>query len=533
MGVKRRKKKSLKREWTVSEKHEVVLSKKRGLTLDEIHSLFGASTSAVVKWTRAFDEKGIAGLETAPRGCRAREVSAKRAAAEQVVDEVRKDEPAGGVSKAQGALYRRGFLKLARETVRSILRGKGIGPVLTRNKRRNKKPKPRFFERARPNELWQSDIMSFMLKGQYRVYLIGFLDDHSRFLVSWGLYRFQTTANVLEVFRAGVEKHGLPKEVLTDNGRQYYTWRGKSKFTKVLLKLGIRHIRSRPYHPQTCGKIESFWRNLLQECLTQVPLASFEEAKNKIGEYIEFYNFKRPHQGIGKVMPSDRYYGVAGQVRQMVEQNTARVEEEKGISPEYKPPTYIVGNIGGKELRVVAKDAEVSLHEAPAEEVESGSNGNGNAPQTGADDARSAESLAEPDVNGSPPLEEADRVETVEEKTTEPSGEAGPAASGLVGERIGEGPVPSSGSVPGTVLPVDAQGAPNGAEGSGIEGTGPEASAGRNGAEGPAESAGAHPEAGGEGQGAAQGAGPREAGVDGGQADHPAAGLGRGAEGEG
>jgi transposase InsO family protein len=92
---------------------------------------------------------------------------------------------------------------------------------------------------------------------------------------------------VQEVFRAAIEKRGMPKEVLSDNGRQYHTWRGKSKFTTMLTKLGIRHIRSRPYHPQTCGKIESFWRNLYQECLTKVPLATFEEAEAKIGEYIE------------------------------------------------------------------------------------------------------------------------------------------------------------------------------------------------------------------------------------------------------
>ena len=128
--------------------------------------------------------------------------------------------------------------------------------------------------------------MSFMIKGQYRVYVIGFLDDHSRFIVGWGLYRFQTAANVVEVFRAGIEKHGLPKEVLSDNGRQYYSWRGRSKFTEMLTKLGIRHIRSRPYHPQTCGKIESFWRNVIQECLAKTPLGSFEEAKEKLGEYI-------------------------------------------------------------------------------------------------------------------------------------------------------------------------------------------------------------------------------------------------------
>ena len=191
-----------------------------------------------------------------------------------LVKDVMKAEPEAGIGKIQGALYRQGFLQMARETVRSLLRRNGVGPQEVKLKRRNKPIRVRSFERACPNDLWQTDIMTFMLKGQYRVYMIGFMDDNSRFLVGWGLYRFQKGENVMEVFRAAIEKRGMPKEVLSDNGRQYHSWRGTSKFTSMLTKLGIRHIRSRPYHPQTCGKIESFWRNLNQECLTKHPLAT-------------------------------------------------------------------------------------------------------------------------------------------------------------------------------------------------------------------------------------------------------------------
>lgn len=58
--------------------------------------------------------------------------------------------------------------------------------------------------------------MTFMIKGQYRVYVIAFIDDHSRFITGWGLHRFQAAAHVIEVFRAAIEKHGMPKEVLSD-----------------------------------------------------------------------------------------------------------------------------------------------------------------------------------------------------------------------------------------------------------------------------------------------------------------------------
>jgi transposase InsO family protein/transposase-like protein len=442
MAVKR--KKYVLRKWTVAEKLEVVQARERGLTLAELWSLYRVHCHAVAKWVKAYEDQGIAGLEqTGNRAVRG--MSARVAAAEQVLKqatEVSEAAPATlvGAGKAQGALYRHGFLGLARETVRKLLRRNGRGPILLGRRRRNKPAVVRSFERASPNELWQTDIMSFMIKGQYRVYLIGFMDDHSRFLVGWGLYRFQTSANVQEVFRASIEKHGMPKEVLSDNGRQYYTWRGKSQFTTLLLKLGIRHIRSRPYHPQTCGKIESFWRNLFQECLSQLPLSSFEEAKEKIGAYIEYYNFKRPHQGIGQVTPSDRYYQVAGQVKQIVEQNTAHVEESAPPLADYRPPAYLVGNLGGKELRVVARSAEVSLQDRVTLTSEEAAHGK-EEPSEAAQSAGAA---------GSDPL--------------------GSGARQAGGEAMSR-----SGRVAGTVLPLDAANANGGAQCAGNTDAGAEA----------------------------------------------------------
>jgi len=430
---------------------EVVRAYQSGMSYLEIERLFGVSSSTFASWIRRFKAEGMAGLEDRPLGRRQPfDPGAKTEAAGEIAKQVLQENPQAGISKIQGEVYRRGLLDIARETVRKMLRRDGVPPQERPRKRRHYKPRERSFERANPNDLWQTDIMTFMLKQQYRVYMIGFLDDNSRFIVGWGLYRFQTGANVLEVFRASIEKHGVPKEILSDNGRQYYTWRGRSQFTQTLTKLGIRHIRSRPYHPQTCGKIESFWRNLYQELLSNTPVATFEEAQSKIGEYIEFYNFKRPHQGIGQLVPADRYFKVAGQVQQLVEENTAKVEEQK-TPPRggYSPPSYIVGNIGGKELRVVAKDAEVTLKDAQNEEVKSG------AAQT------SPEGSIHEQITGS--------------ETEKPAGEAGPGGPG-VGEGAGaQGPVAGGGGVEGAALPLDATDPGSGAQSLGSQEAGTEA----------------------------------------------------------
>ncbi|MDD5210754.1 MAG: IS3 family transposase [Elusimicrobiales bacterium] len=471
-----------KKVFGIAEKLEIVQTRQQGLSLADVAKMYGASQYSIRRWAQAYERSGLAGLETAPTG-RPRKLSQKVQAAEQIVKDVVKAEPEAGIGKIQGALSRQGFLQMARETVRSLLRRNGVGPQEVKLKRRNKPIRIKSFERACPNDLWQTDIMTFMLKGQYRVYMIGFMDDNSRFLVGWGLYRFQKGENVMEVFRAAIEKRGMPKEVLSDNGRQYHSWRGTSKFTSMLTKLGIRHIRSRPYHPQTCGKIESFWRNLNQECLTKVPLATFEEAQGKIGEYVEYYNFKRPHQGIGNLIPSDRYYGVAGQVKQIIAGNTAAVQEAMPTAAGYTPPTYLVGNIGGKELRLVAKDAEVTLT-GPEERLD------GNADKTG-----------------------------------EPAGAAGADPAGDRAAGDGGSVVPAGGSIAGTVLPVDEAGAGGGAESAGGEAAGAEGCVGEPG-EGAVQGAGA---AGASGSGAgeaAQGAELREAGCKDCPADNSAQCLG-------
>ena len=102
--------------------------------------------------------------------------------------------------------------------------------------------KTRRFERPKPNQLWQTDLFTFVLKRQNRrLYLVAFMDDHSRFLVGYGLHASASTALVLEVVRAAIASYGPPEEILTDNGPQYVTWRGKSQFSREL-EVSVRRI---------------------------------------------------------------------------------------------------------------------------------------------------------------------------------------------------------------------------------------------------------------------------------------------------
>ena len=85
--------------------------------------------------------------------------------------------------------------------------------------------------------------------------------------------------------------YGLPEEVLTDQGPQYSTWRGKSAFTKLLERRGVKHLLARPQQPQTLGKIERFWETLWRECLREAVVPGPRGRAGADRALFDHYNF--------------------------------------------------------------------------------------------------------------------------------------------------------------------------------------------------------------------------------------------------
>jgi len=125
------------------------------------------------------------------------------------------------------------------------------------------------------------------LGGRY-AYLVAFLDDYSRYVVGADLFRSPTAQAVIEVYRVAVGEFQPPKEMLTDNGRQYTSWRGTSRFEAELKKDRVAHIKSRPQHPMTLGKIERFWSSIWQEFLVRAQFESFETARERIKLWVKY-----------------------------------------------------------------------------------------------------------------------------------------------------------------------------------------------------------------------------------------------------
>jgi transposase InsO family protein len=229
--------------------------------------------------------------------------------------------------------------------------------------RRNEPPVRRFPE-AKPNDLWQTDLFTFLLKRENRrVHLVAFMDDGSRFIVGYGLHASASGALVREVLEAAIVSFGAPQEVLTDNGAQYKTWRGVSAFTRLLERRGIKHTVAQPRHPQTLGKAERFWGTLWRELLESAIFAGLEDARRRIGQFIDWYNFQRCHQGIGGATPADRYFAAAPEVKAALARRVAENAEDLAKHGAPRKGFYLTGRVGDRAISLHAEGERVVLVE--------------------------------------------------------------------------------------------------------------------------------------------------------------------------
>ncbi len=331
---------------------------KSGLPAGDYAPLIGVSKHTLYSWKQRFEAEGPGGLMDKQRG--GRRGSRLSDVTKRAVLMMKDQHPEWGVERISALLERGPALAASPGAVLRVLTEAGY-----QVEDRPTVPHPdkiRFFERAKPNELWQSDLFTFQLKRQnQRVHLVAFMDDHSRFIVSYGLHASQSAALVLEVFRAGIASYGAPVEMLTDNGSQYVTWRGTSQFAHECAKRGVKQIVATPRHPQTLGKIERFWGTLWRECLETAVFTDLGEARIRIGHFIDHYNFQRPHQGIDNAVPADRFFSANPAVRQAMADRVAANAMELARSGVPKAPFYLTGNVAGEAFTVHAEGETVIL----------------------------------------------------------------------------------------------------------------------------------------------------------------------------
>lgn len=294
----------------VEQRYQAVLAVIRdGVAVVEVARRFDVSRQAVHRWLRWYEDQGLAGL--ADRSHRPPRCSHQMDPAVEVwVLEARRRNPDWGPRRLVHEASRAGVEPVPSRSgvYRALKRAGLIDPQARRRRDRRFKR----WERGGPMELWQMDVVGGVLlaDGREAKVLTG-IDDHSRFVVCAGVMVRATSRAVCSHFAEAMARHGVPQEILTDNGK-VFTGRFGSKDTEVLFdricrENGIDHLLTAPRRPTTTGKIERFHRTLRQEFLTGRIFDDLPTAQAELDDFIGSYNTQRPHSALDMATPATRF----------------------------------------------------------------------------------------------------------------------------------------------------------------------------------------------------------------------------------
>jgi len=284
-----------------------------GLTVIEVADRYGVSRQAVHGWLRRYRTGGLAAL--ADRSHRPHRCPHQMPAeVEARLCELRRHHPGWGQRRLAHELARIGIDPPPGLT--SIYRALVRNGLIQPKARRRTKASYRRWERARPMELWQMDIMGgiWLADGRELKAVTG-IDDHSRFCVAAGLIERANARAVCRILTQSLERHGVPEELLTDNGKVFTGRLGPHPsevlFDRICREQGITHRLTGVRCPTTTGKIERFHKTLRAELLTGRRFDSLHHAQQVLDAWVADYNLRRPHQAIAMLVPAQRFQPAA------------------------------------------------------------------------------------------------------------------------------------------------------------------------------------------------------------------------------
>jgi transposase InsO family protein len=279
-----------------------------GARVSNVATRYGVDRRTVHRWLVRYANEGLGALadrSSRPDRCPhqiAPEIEARIVA-------MRRAHPGWGPRTILAKLRRESDEGPSRSSIyRCLVRHRLIDPKPRRRRPRDYKR----WERSRPMELWQMDVMGGVtLEGGTECKAITGVDDHSRFCVIAKLVYRATARPVCEALLEALSRHGVPEQILTDNGK-VFTGRLAPKpatvaFDRICLHNGIRHLLTAPYSPTTTGKIERLHKTIRKELLSERTFTTIEQAQSELDAWVAHYNQEREHQAIGDVPPIRRF----------------------------------------------------------------------------------------------------------------------------------------------------------------------------------------------------------------------------------
>jgi transposase InsO family protein len=347
----------------------------------EVARAHGVSKSWVAKLVARFREGGYDAV--APRSKAAKKVANRSSSElEDRVVRVRKElSDQGFDSGAQTIHYHLSLTDPCPPSVSTIWR------ILKRRgfvtPQPHKRPKSSYisFEALLANEMWQSDVTFFELKGGTRIEIVNFLDDFSRVCVASKVVAVTSAPDVVATLYEAGRVWGLPQSLLTDNGCIYTAAyrHGYSAMESELFHLGIDYKHSRPYHPQTCGKVERFHQTLKKFLSKQPRAATIGQLQAQVDRFVAYYNEVRPHRAKGRQTPQ-RAFDSRAKARPTTREGTFtrelrvrhdRVDRHGVVTIRYKSKLHHIGMgralkgtriillVAGRNIRIITTDGQL------------------------------------------------------------------------------------------------------------------------------------------------------------------------------
>ena len=275
----------------------------------ELAATHGVSRSWIYKLLARYREHGWAGVEARSR----RPKHSPTRIADRFEDEIvalRKQLTENGYDAGaitiQHHLAQRHDPTPSVPTIWRVLRARGFVTPQP-----HKRPRSSYtrFEADLPNECWQTDVTHVRLAGRGDVEVLNIIDDHSRLCVASRALTVVTAHDVVTVFHDTAGHWGYPASVLSDNGAVFTAAyrRGIGAFESELADLGITFKHSRPYHPQTCGKVERFHQTLKRYLAKQRRPRSIRTLQAQLDVFVDYYNTVRPHRALNRRTPLQTY----------------------------------------------------------------------------------------------------------------------------------------------------------------------------------------------------------------------------------
>ncbi|WP_433206426.1 IS481 family transposase [Nocardia sp. CA-107356] len=299
------------REWLAEQRYRAVLEVMDGSPVSEFAVRYGVSRQAVYTWNSKYEAGGVEGLRERSRRPR---TSPTRLAAEVEAQacEMRRAHPRWGARRIAFELAQSGATPApSRATVHRVLVRNG----LVRHQEQRHKRKYKRWQRETPMHLWQLDLVGgiYLADGRECKLLSG-IDDHSRFVVVAAVLSVPSGRAVADAFVRAMRVHGVPAEVLTDNGKQFTGRFTKPRpaevlFERVCRENGITPRLTKPRSPTTTGKVERWHRTLRRELLDVAgPFADLPSAQAAITAWVHTYNTARPHQALDMKTPASLFW---------------------------------------------------------------------------------------------------------------------------------------------------------------------------------------------------------------------------------